>query len=656
MGDSQNGGPAGTSAAIPLPAVQGVWAASGDAIGDPTCVVSRDGRIVAANRAFLAIYAPLADGVIGVPLCSLVSDESTASGTCLLCAALADGEPARVEIESDDPHNPFPHPIELVLTPHRAARARGAVTVVVRDLTERRTLENELRGARRDLEEAQRIGHMGNWVHDLCRNELTWSDETYRIFGLRPQEFRATYEAFLEAVHPDDRELVNNAYTEAVEAGVPYDVVHRVRRPDGEVRWVHERAEDIQDATGRTIRSVGTVLDITQQIEAEIALRAAESQVRQLSKMDAVGRLAGGIAHDFNNLMTIVIGAASLLRLKLEDQGGLGVADCDLILGGGQRAAALTRQLLAFSRKQVLAVVDPGELVRGVEKLLVRLLPENVELVLDLDPDAPAVLVDPGQLEQVIVNLAVNARDAMGGAGQLTMRAYATNLALEPILTELGLPPGDYLALAISDTGCGMDGATAAQVFEPFFTTKGPGEGTGLGLSTVYGIVKQSGGAIGLRTSPGRGTTFTVYLPQTDRAVEPSVIVAPQAPYRDEATETLLVVEDEKVLLDLTARMLRDKGYQILPASDAEAALAVAEEHEGKIHLLLTDVVMPGMNGPELAAAVCARHPEARVMYMSGYTGDVIGHHGIVDQRTHFVWKPFTPATLAAKVRNVLDS
>src|SRR5436309_13230732 len=388
---------------------------------------------------------------------------------------------------------------------------------------------------------------------------------------------------------------------------------------------------------------------------AEEALRQSEERLRQAQKMEAVGRLAGGVAHDFNNLLTVITSYSDLL---LEDLGSDEPERYDdhQLRKAAEAAAALTRQLLAFSRQQVLQprALDLKATVTGIEKLLKRLIGEDVRLTTFLAPDLGVVKADPGQIEQIIVNLAVNARDAMPTGGRLTIEA--ANVEMDEAYARGHAParPGRYVMLALSDTGIGMDERTRARVFEPFFTTKDPGKGTGLGLATVYGIVKQSGGFVWVYSEPGHGTTFKVYLPRVDEPPEP----APAAPAIAEpgrGTETVLVVEDAASVRMVTRQVLERYGYLVLEAPNGDTALHLEAKHPGRIHLLLTDVVMPGLSGRQLAEQLAQLRPDMKVLYASGYAADAIVHHGILESGIAYLQKPFTPETLARRVRQVLD-
>ncbi len=385
-------------------------------------------------------------------------------------------------------------------------------------------------------------------------------------------------------------------------------------------------------------------------------LSQTQSQLVQAQKMQAVGQLAGGIAHDFNNLMTVVTGRAELLLRRLRP-GDLLRRDVEEIQATAQRATDLTRQLLAFSRKQVLEprVLNLNQVVADLAPMLRRLIGDHVELVTALAPDLGQVKADPRQLEQVLMNLTLNARDAMPDGGRITLETADVVLDADYAREHVGAQPGPHVMLAVSDTGRGMDAETLARIFEPFFTTKGPGQGTGLGLATVYGIVKQSGGNIWVYSEPGRGTTFKIYLPRVSEAAgDAAPAGGPGAP--SAGRETILLVEDDEAVRRLARDILTGQGYQVLEAAHGGEALLVAGRHQGPIHLLLTDVVMPQMSGRVLAERLAATRPEVKVLYMSGYTENAVVHHGVLDADTVYIQKPFTLEGLARKVRDVLDA
>ncbi len=410
--------------------------------------------------------------------------------------------------------------------------------------------------------------------------------------------------------------------------------------------------------SGRTVSNgdVGKVFELFAEDITE--RRALEQQLRQSQKMEAVGRLAGGIAHDFNNLLMVISGYSEFLMERLGPDPALRGPAQEISSASG-RASSLTRQLLAFSRKQMLApkVLDLNSVVTENIKMLTRMIGEDIDLVMLPGADLGAVRADAGQIEQVIMNLAVNARDAMPSGGKLTIET--TNVSLDEDYARYHAPlkRGDYVMLAISDTGAGMDSETQSHIFEPFFTTKGP-KGTGLGLSTVYGIIKQSGGYIWVYSEPGKGTTFKIYLPRIPETIQSPVHVAAAADtaVAEPGTETILLVEDEANLRYLARQFLEKQGYRVIEAADGAVAMQIAVAHEGVIHLLLTDVIMPGMNGRELAQRICEIRPNVKVLYMSGYTENVIGHNGMLDAGVRLLQKPFNLRDLNAKVREVLDS
>ena len=400
----------------------------------------------------------------------------------------------------------------------------------------------------------------------------------------------------------------------------------------------------------------GTVFELFAEDVTE--RRALEQQLRQSQKMEAVGRLAGGIAHDFNNLLMVISGYSEFLLERLGPDPALR-APAQEIASAAQRASSLTRQLLAFSRKQMLAprILDLNGVVTENLKMLNRVIGEDIDLVMVPEANLGAVRADSGQIEQVIMNLSVNARDAMPSGGKLTIET--SNVALDEEYARLHAPlrPGEYVMLAISDTGMGMDSETQSHIFEPFFTTKGP-KGTGLGLSTVYGIIKQSGGYIWVNSEPEKGTTFKIFLPRVaapgetaTQAVHPA-----EVPRAEPGTETILLVEDEANLRYLARQFLEKQGYKVIEAADGAVAMQIVVAHEGVIHLLLTDVIMPGMNGRELAQRVSEMRPNVKVLYMSGYTENVIGHNGTLDAGVRLLQKPFNLRDLKDKVREVLDA
>ncbi|MCH7766753.1 MAG: PAS domain S-box protein [Acidobacteria bacterium] len=650
-----------------------------------------------------------------------------------------------------------------------------AVANLLAQTIERKRAETVLRRSESSLADAQRIAHLGNWDWDIVHNELRWSDEIHRIFGLAQQELGATYEAFLASVHPDDREFVKKSVNEAFYEKKPYNIDHRIVLPDGSERLVHERAEVTFDEAGKPTRMVGTVYDITERKRAEDALRKSEERFRrifydsqvgmtlttadtrfvqvnkaflnmlgyteeellglsvskivhsddwqdhlpvaeqvekgeldffehekrllhkrgheiwcltsvsiirdstgkilfslgqyidlterrkleeqfqQAQKMEAVGRLAGGVAHDFNNLLMVMRGYTELMLGRLSANDPLR-SNAEEIQKAADRATSLTQQLLAFSRKQVMQpkIFDLNAVVSDTEKMLRRLIGEDIELATILGAELGRVKADPGQIEQVILNLAVNARDAMPQGGKLVLETANVELTQAFARQHPGVTPGPHVMLAMSDTGVGMDAETQARIFEPFFTTKEKGKGTGLGLATVYGIVKQSGGYIWVYSEAGQGTTFEIYLPRVEDAVttDQEEQVASQPP---SGSETVLLVEDEEPVRKLAREFLENTGYTVLEAEDPVEAMHLSDRHQGPIHLMVTDVVMPKMSGHELAQQMASVRPEMKVLYVSGYTDDALGQYGVPTQDSFFLQKPFSLDTLARKMRTLLE-
>ncbi|MGD9874617.1 MAG: PAS domain S-box protein [Kiritimatiellia bacterium] len=658
-----------------------------------------------------------------------------------------------------------------------------------RDITDRKRIEAALHENEMRLQEAQLLAHIGNWELDLSTNLLTWSDEIFRIFEIDKAAFGASYEAFLAAIHPEDRDAVHTAYSRSLEDRKPYSIVHRLRMPDGRIKYVQEQCETDYSPEGKPLRSVGTVQDITDLKRAEEVLRESEERLRSLinstpdiicfkdgegrwleanaadlelfsltnvdyrgktdlqlaeftnpmyrnafqtcaasdekaweakglsrgdevitkpdgtvktydvikvpifegtdgkrkglvvlgrditgrkraeeekavlegrlqqaQKMEAVGRLAGGVAHDFNNILGIILGFTDM-TLDLMDPAQPLAAYLKEVRKAAESAAAITRQLLAFARKQPATpkVLNLNETVEGLLRMLQRLIGEDIAL--DWRPTKAnlwPVKMDPSQIDQILANLCVNARDAIADTGRVTIETENVSLDESYCAGHADSVPGDYVRLSVSDNGCGIDKETMARIFEPFFTTKATGKGTGLGLATVYGIVKQNGGNINIYSEPGQGTTFTIYLPRHAGRDESVQDVHPAEIPRGD--ETILVVEDNLAMLQMTRTMLELQGYTVLVANTPDEAISLAGHHAGGISLIITDVVMPGMNGRDLVLKLKSLCPHLKHLYMSGYTAGVIAQHGVSDEEARFIQKPFTKQTLSAKVREVLDS
>ena len=523
----------------------------------------------------------------------------------------------------------------------------GALTGIIavsRDITERRRVEETLRDTSQTLRTIIDASTLAIVVLDRDERVTLWNKAATQLFGWSAEEALGGPIPMV----PEDRraEFEDGRGRSLAGADVIYETQRR--RKDGGLVDVLRSSAPVFGPQGELAGTMAIFMDLTER-------KQLEDQLRQAVKMEGIGRLAGGIAHDFNNLLTVIGGRAFIMLSQLPADHPMR-RDLMLIQQTGDRAGALTRQLLAFSRKQTLtpAVIDLRDIVSGVKTLLQRVLGEDVEVVMDLDPTAGCVTADPGQVEQVILNMVVNARDAMPEGGSLTLETRHVDVDATYARQQIDLAPGAYEVLSISDTGVGMDAATLARVFEPFFSTKPVGKGTGLGLATAYGIIKQSGGHVIVSSKLGSGTTFRIYLPRTESSGSAPIVVEEVTAARG-GTEVVLLAEDDGILRALARDILATEGYTVLDSQNVEDALRIAERQDGTIHLLLTDVVMPHMNGRALADAVKGFRPDVKVLYMSGYTDDVIVHHGVLEPGIALLQKPFTPAGLARKVREVLD-
>ncbi|MCX6543383.1 MAG: PAS domain S-box protein [Acidobacteria bacterium] len=533
--------------------------------------------------------------------------------------------------------------IDVEITSHNVNfLGRRARLVLANDVTDRKRAEAELR-----LQSA---------ALNAAANAIVITDRDGAIRWINPAFTALTGYGADEALGRNPRDLVKSGvhdrafYTrlwETILCGQVWCGEMTNRRKDGSQYVEKQSITPVKDVSGQITHFVAIKRDLTDE-------KQLQAQFLQAQKMETVGRLAGGIAHDFNNLLTVINGTADLASADLAKDHPLR-ADLQDIHEAGERAAALTRQLLAFSRKQIMnpIVLDLRSVMADMRSMLQRLIGEHIKLVVKSATGVGFVKADPGQIQQVVLNLAVNARDAMPDGGTLTIDTRdveidASNGAVYPLLR-----PGPHVMVTVSDTGAGMDAATRAHIFEPFFTTKPSGKGTGIGLATVYGIIKQSGGSVDVESEPGNGTTFTIYLPRVDNRISLEEPVSARALVT--GTETILIVEDEEALAGVARRMLQSAGYQVLIAGNGEEALRVLAQCDGSVHLVLTDVVMPGISGPDLVARILVTHPKMKVLYTSGYTDDAILRHGVLDRVAHFVGKPYSVEELPRKVREVLD-
>ena len=521
---------------------------------------------------------------------------------------------------------------------------------IKRDVTERRQAQVALAQSQERLHLALKAARMGTWRWEVGTNELSWDEGLNHLYGVTPDQPVTRFDQFIERVYQDDRPYVHKAIERAIEASGGLDYEFRIVTADGRIRWLADQGRVVRDPAGKLLYMTGVCLDVTER-------KLAEERLRQAQRMDSVGQLAGGIAHEANNMMSVVLGCADYV-LQRTDLPEPVRQDVDQIWRAAKRTAGITQQLLAFSRRQVLQpqVLDLNTTVRELEPILTRALGENRGLRMHLSPTLGPIRADPGQLEQVLLNLTLNARDAMEEGGRLTIETLnvvldADYAAAKPVET---LTPGEYAALVVTDTGHGMDRATLRYIFEPFFTTKPVGQGTGLGLSTVYGIVKQSGGFVWVYSEPGLGTTFKLYFPLA--ASLPQQPTTPANVPAGRPDEVILIAEDEPMVRDIMARTLRDCGYSVLEAPDGRQALDLVESRRGRVSLIVADVVMPNMGGREMATRVAQQWPDLPVLFTSGYTGLDVVRRGLLEEGREFVQKPLAPEALARKVREMVDA
>jgi two-component system cell cycle sensor histidine kinase/response regulator CckA len=539
--------------------------------------------------------------------------------------------------------------VEVTSTNQLQDPAIGAIVNNIRDVTDRRRAEDALVVAQQRFNALLESGILGIVVSDSTGKIQEANDTFLSMLGYTRQEFAAGQVDWRRATPPEWAGWTTQVSADLARLGWARASEKEYFRKDGTRVPVLVGMAVVEGA-----QVISFSIDLTERKRVEKALHDTEDQLRQAQKMEAVGRLAGGVAHDFNNILSVILSYADLLLGDIEESDPMH-ADMVEIRNAGMRAADLTRQLLMFSRQQVIAprVIDLNDVLSNMKKMLTRLLGEDIELLL-APGSVGRILVDPSSIEQVVMNLVVNARDAMPTGGTLTIETADFELEEEHARERPGAKAGRHVRLAVVDTGTGMDAATQARIFEPFFTTKELGKGTGLGLSTVFGIVTQSGGNIQVESAPGAGTRFEVYLPRVDAQTQAPV--ASVAATTRLGTETILLVDDDDALRAVARNILTRSGYDVIEARNAGEALLLCEQHASEIHLLVSDVVMPKMSGPELAKRLVVTRPTMKVLCMSGYTDDSIVRHGVLQGNLAFLQKPFTPETLARRVREVLDA
>jgi len=526
---------------------------------------------------------------------------------------------------------------------------------ISRDITESKQNEEQFKNMSQRLQLATAAARLGVWDWNVKDNTMVWDDRMFELYGVSREAFPNSIDAWLNGLHPDDRESAIAECQAALSGEREFNTVFRVRHPDGSVKYLQANGLVIRGADGTAERMLGINSDITELKYNQDEKAKLELQLHQAQKMESVGSLAGGVAHDFNNKLSVILGHAYLaLSESIPPQ----VHDSlEEIRKAAEQSADLTRQLLAFARKQTIApkVLDLNEMVTGMFKMLTRLIGEDIQLTWKPAPDLWLLKFDPSQIDQILANLCVNARDSISDCGTITIETGNCTIDGDYCAQHVGTSPGEYVRLVVSDNGCGMDAETLDRIFEPFFTTKETGKGTGLGLATTYGIVKQNNGFINVYSEPGLGTTFSIYLPRfsgTTEQLHKDTAVLPVPLGR----ETILLVEDELSILNMATMILTRQGYTVLEANSPADAVRLAHEHRGEISLLITDVIMPEMNGKELTTQLQSLNPQLKCLYMSGYTADAIAQHGVLDAGVNFIQKPFSLPDLATKVRKVLDA
>lgn len=647
------------------------WQATFDSVNDAIWILDGEQRILRSNKAAERILGkPLAE-MIGRHCWEIVHGTSEPIPECPVVRAVKTLKREQMEIPLGeryyhvtadpmvDDKGTLAGVIHIVsdVTKRKLAELEllSDRTAMLNMLEDQKRAEEELRQSNALLEESQRIARLGSYVFDVSGGKWSSSPALDEIFGISGRTHPRSVDGWLAIVHPEERAAIRSYLMDNILVRrEPFDREYRiVQVSSGAELWVHGLGRLTLDTQGHVIRMIGTIQDITERKRAEAEREKLQAQLVQAQKMESVGRLAGGVAHDFNNLLMAIAGYAELALEKIPPD--IQVREClDEIISATHRSAEITRQLLAYARKQTIEprVFDVNDHIANMLNLLSRLLGADIQLNWMPGAMPMTVKMDPSQLDQVLANLVVNARDAIQEHGSVTIRTQTAVLDEAYCTEHPGAVRGDYVLLAVSDTGCGMDKTTLTHIFEPFFTTKSSEKGTGLGLATVYGIIKQNKGYIDAESEPGHGTTFTIYLPScpvqtqgTDGATAPL----------PRGTENILLVEDEPSVRMTTQRFLESLGYAVLSADSPEQAQRLAAEHRGSIHLLLTDVVLPRLSGRELAEDIKKREPGIRHLFISGYTADVLGAHGVLDTGLNYLQKPFSRAQLARKVREILD-
>ena len=612
---------------------------------DAIALLTTDGVILEVNRRWQSLTGVAAERIVGrhIGEFAALGDQATSFAEFQRVTASGLGRSTTVALRGANGERLY---MEFALSTVEIA-GESTVLAIGRDVTVEQLARQELAAAEaRYRSLVERIPDV-IWT-GTADGRIVFATNVERVLGYTSEQLDAQpLSERQHLIHPDERRMTMDALTAFRQKGTPFDIEYRILRHDGRYTWVRNRTMGRREQDGVTVVE-GILSEINDR-------KLLEQSLNQAQKMEAIGQLTGGIAHDFNNILAVILTNSHLLMESLE--GDARHADANEIREAAARAASLTRQLLAFSRRQVLepTIVDLNHALDGVKRMLCRVIGEDIALTVVPAPDLGAVRVDLGQLEQVIMNLAVNARDAMPEGGRLTLETANVDLLEEYDASEGRVPAGQYVMLSVSDTGCGMDPATRARIFEPFFTTKEVGKGTGLGLSTCYGIVKQSGGHIWVYSEVGQGTVFKIYLPRIEGATAQSRPSSPPRASRLTGNETILLVEDDERVRASVRRVMEHGGFRLLVARDSADALALAREHRGKVDLLLTDVVMPGTSGPDLATTI-RKEIGCKVLFMSGYSDHAALRRGELTSVAGFIQKPFSPDQLVRKAREILDA
>ncbi len=550
-------------------------------------------------------------------------------------------------------------PVDIFLRAYPIRNSDGRIIGLVgihTDITSQKQAEKELEDWIRRYELIVAASGQVAYEYQMANGRITWGKSIEQVLGYQADEIRGGFDQWVELLHPEDKDSTLASLQAAEEECAYWEAIYRMKHKNGHQVWIKDRGFFVPDMAGKAWCQLGMLEDITEARNTGEEKIRLQEQLHQSQKMEYVGRLAGGVAHDFNNMLGVILGHLDMLMEEM-DPGGSVFAELTEIRKAAERSAELTRQLLAFARKQVASprVLDLNETVEGLMKMLRRLIGEDVDLSWNPGNRLPLVKIDPSQVDQLLVNLCLNARQAIDGVGRISIKTTEASFDDEFVRLHPDHAPGRYVVVEVEDSGCGMDKETLDRIFEPFFTTKDVGQGTGLGLATVYGIMKQNQGFITVYSEPGMGALFRFYLPAWTgggevMTLEPSPDDTPRPGH-----ETILLVEDEPAILDMIRKMLERDGYTVLAANRPDHAIRLAEEHPCPIDLLMTDVIMPAMNGRDLAAAMLAFAPGLRCLFMSGYTADVIGHHGVLEKGVHFIQKPFSRKELNLKLRELFD-